>query len=142
MYVGLAEDGCFTHAADHPVKFDRLAFVDAEMDCEGCAPLVDLLRAGSAIAALCFTYDLWCEFEAIDIEAGRGTRQALAQGRFRFVPDTEGVLREALERNEMTLEAPGSMRPCGRSTGGMSLVVSSGLPAGTTRPRLGAPGGG
>lgn len=108
MYVGLAEDGCFTHAADHPVRFDRLAFVDAEMDCQGYAPLVDLdlLRTGSAIAALCFTYDLWCEFEAVDIEAGRGIRQALAQDRFRFVPDVEGVLREALERNEMTLEDP------------------------------------
>ncbi len=107
LYVDMAESYVgFGHAVDADLRFDPLRFVDAVLDTPpGYAPLVDLdlLRAGSAIAILCFLYDEWCEFEAV---TGGRYRDAILSGRLSATPDIEQVAQTALARRDMALEDP------------------------------------
>jgi hypothetical protein len=105
MYVDMAAGYAgFGHASDVYVRFDRLKFVDAEDD--GKAAYVDLklLRAGSAVAIMCFFYDLWCEDQHLSGPHVRRYEEALEQGRLRSFPDIEQVLREAISRRYIPFE--------------------------------------
>jgi len=110
LYVDMAESySGFGHAVDVNVRFDPLKYVDAEVVVpEGYAPPVDidLLRTGSAIAALCYLYDLWCEFDMVDVPSGSAIKTGVEAGRLSLVPDVEAVAREALRRNKMPQDDP------------------------------------
>ncbi len=105
MYVEMAHgyEG-FGHAVDYAVRFDRLKFVDAEVEGRLGGVMLDLLHEGSAMAVLCFFYDLWCEENHL---AGPHTQpyvDALDQGRLRAFPDIEKVIRESVGRDFMSIE--------------------------------------
>lgn len=109
MYVDLA-DGYqgFGHASDVHIRFDPLKFIDADVDGEPVYYVdLDLVRAGSAVAILCAFYDLWCEEQPL-AEHHRTIRYqaAVNQGRLSAFPDIEAIVREAIVRNEMSLNDP------------------------------------
>jgi hypothetical protein len=108
MFVDMAESYLgFGHAVDIAVRFDPLKFVDAERAPEVVWVDIDLLRSGSAVAVLASLYDLWCEFEAVDVpHRGSRQKQAIEAGRLHHFPDIEAVAREALRRDRMPLEDP------------------------------------
>lgn len=109
LYVNMAEGySGFGHAVDYNVRLDPLRFVDAEMDTRGGGALadLDLLRTGSAIAALCFLYDWWAEEQEVDNPQTQDIKKALAEGRFRHLPDIEAVIAEAFRRDLMPLDDP------------------------------------
>lgn len=108
MFVEMAESySGFGHAVDIAVRFDPLKFVDAERAPEVVWVDIDLLRSGSAVAVLASLYDLWCEFEAVDVpHRGSRQKQAIEAGRLHHFPDIEAVAREALRRDRMPLEDP------------------------------------
>lgn len=111
MFVDMAESySGFGHAVDVAIRFDPLKFVDAKLaDDVGCVD-IDLLRSGSAVAILAFFYDMWCEFEAVDVPHPVGHdhryKEAVERRRLDYSPDVEAVAREALKRNEMALGDP------------------------------------
>ena len=96
----------FGHAVDVAVRFDPLKFVDAKVAEEVAGIDVDLLRSGSAVAILAFLYDLWCEFEEVDVPLAKRYKEAVESGRLHRSPDIEGVAREAFSRNKMPLDDP------------------------------------
>lgn len=108
MFVDMAESySGFGHLVDIALRFDPLKFVDAEVAPEVAWVDIDLLRSGSAVAVLASLYDLWCEFEAVDVpHRGSRQKQAIEAGRLHHFPDIEAVAREALRRNRMPLEDP------------------------------------
>ena len=111
MFVDMAEGSSgFSHAVDVAIRFDPLKFVDAELADDVVWVDIDLLRSGSAVAILAYFYDMWCEFEAVDVPHpvvnDNRYKEAVESGRLHYSPDIESVAREALKRNEMTLEDP------------------------------------
>lgn len=105
MFVEMAEaTSGFSHAVDIHIRFDPLRYVDAEA-VDLVSVNIDLLRSGSALAILAFFYDMWCEFDAVDVPdpAGKDHRYKVAveTGRLHHSPDIEAVVREALSRNQM-----------------------------------------
>jgi hypothetical protein len=109
MFVDMAEGySGFGHAIDVVVRFDPLKFVDAELADEVAGVDINLLRSGSAVAILAFFYDMWCEFEAVDVPHpvynDHRYKEAVQSGRLHYSPDVEAVALEALKRNEMSLE--------------------------------------
>ncbi|RYF23943.1 MAG: hypothetical protein EOO77_01150 [Oxalobacteraceae bacterium] len=109
MFVEMTEAASgFSHAVDIHIRFDPLQYVDAEI--ADNLVNIDLLRAGSALAILAFFYDMWCEFDAVDVPdpAGKDHRYKVAveTGRLRHSPDIEAVVREALRRNQMAQDDP------------------------------------
>ena len=106
LYVSLAENLGFGDSVDADIRLDPLFYVDAEMNNRGYAPLLDLdlLRTGSAIAALCILYDSWSGEWPVDNRLTQGIKQALIEMRFRHVPDVQAVMVEAFRRNEMPLD--------------------------------------
>jgi hypothetical protein len=109
LYVDLAGNTSgFGHAADVYIRFDPLKFVDAEVKSDGYNYVdLELLRAGSAIAIVCVFYDLWSEEQPLSGQS-RSERYevALSESRLARFPDIEGVLREAVNRNNMRLDDP------------------------------------
>lgn len=105
MYVDMAEaTSGFGHSCDVYVRFDRLKFLDAIDDSEAVYVDLDLLRAGSAIAVLCFFYDLWCEEHRLSGSHTVRYEQAIKDGRLRSFPDIEAVVRDAIGRNYIPLD--------------------------------------
>lgn len=111
MFVDMAESySGFGHAVDVAIRFDALKFVDADLAEDVVWVDIALLRSGSAVAILAYFYDMWCEFEAVDVPQPPGNdhryKEAVESGRLHHSPDIETVAREALKRNEMALEDP------------------------------------
>ena len=108
MFVDMAEGySGFGHLIDTAVRFDPLKFVDADVAPEVVWVDIDLLRSGSAVAVLASLYDLWFEFEAVDVPHRVGRqKEAIEAGRLRHSPDIEDVAREALRRDRMMLDDP------------------------------------
>lgn len=111
MSVDMAESTSgFGHAVDVHIRFDPLKFVDAEVAADVVWVDIDLLRSGSALAIVAFFYDMWCEFDAVDVtdQAGSDHRYKVAveMGRLHHSPDVEAVVREALNRNHMAQDDP------------------------------------
>jgi hypothetical protein len=109
LYVDLADNTRgFGHAADTYIRFDRLKFVDAQVEQDGYYYVdLDLLRAGSAIAIVCVFYDLWSEEQSLSGNL-RSERYevAVTGGRLSHFPDIEAVLRDAIARKYMFLDDP------------------------------------
>ena len=107
MFAHMAESySGFGHAVDGAIRFDPFKFVDADTNGEVWVN-IDLLRSGSAVAILAFLYDLWCEFEAVDVpHLGSLHKEAVESGRLRYAPDIEAVAREALRRNAIAIDDP------------------------------------
>ena len=104
IYVAMADDySGFGHASDAGSRFDPLRFIDAEDDRKAHYVDMQLLREGSAVAILCWYYDLWSEGQAL---RGQRFEAALNEGRFAAFPDIEAVLREALIRDTMPMDDP------------------------------------
>lgn len=104
MYVDMAESyQGFGHAVDAAIRFDPLRFVDAEVGEQGYLVDLELLRAGSAIAVLCYLYDAWAEEQSIAGPHTERYQRALTLGKLRHVPDIEAVAVEALRRDKMSL---------------------------------------
>lgn len=108
MYVDMASSYLgFGHAVDVAIRFDPLKFVDAEVDAPNQYLVhLDLLRAGSAVAVLCYLYDCWCEHEEFSGPFVERCKAALKAGRFRRVPDIEKVASEALSKERLSLDDP------------------------------------
>ncbi len=111
MFVEMAESTSgFSHAVDVHIRFDPLKFVDAEVAADVVWIDIDLLRSGSALAILAFFYDMWCEFDAVDVPdpAGNDLRYKVAveTRRLHHLADVEAVVREALSRNQMAQDDP------------------------------------
>lgn len=105
MYVDMAVNyEGFGHSSDCYIRFDRLKFVDAKDDGNAFYVDLDLLRAGSAIATLCFFYDLWCEEHSLSGAHTKQYEEAIMQGRLRAFSDIEDVLKEAVRREFVALE--------------------------------------
>lgn len=103
MYVDLAENSGFAHAIDTGI-FDPFQFIDAivEVAPEYASPVdIDLLRQGSAISVLCTLYNMWSEFDSVNLECLWSERlhTAITQARFAYCPDVEQLLIETFERN-------------------------------------------
>jgi len=109
LYVDLADSTQgFGHNADTYVRFDRLKFVDAQVESDGYHYVdLELLRAGSAIAIVCVFYDLWCEDQPLSGHpASERYEVAIAGGRLSHFPDIEAVLRDALNRKYLAIDDP------------------------------------
>lgn len=108
MFVDMAESySGFGHGVDIALRFDPLKFVDADLSPEVVWVDIDLLRSGSAVAVLASLYNLWCEFEAVDVpHLGSHQKEAIEAGRLHHCPDIEDVAREAFRRDRMPLEDP------------------------------------
>lgn len=109
LYVDLADNTQgFGHAADTYIRFDRLKFVDAQVEQDGYYYVdVELLRAGSAIAIVCIFYDLWCEDQSLSGHPASDCYEvAVGSGRLSHFPDIEAVLRDAIARKYMPLDDP------------------------------------
>ena len=105
MFVDMAEATAgFGHSSDVYVRFDRLKFLDAQDDGEAVYVDLDLLRTGSAIATLCFFYDLWCEERHLSGSHTERYEQAIKDGRLSSFPDIEAVVRVAISRNYIPLD--------------------------------------
>ncbi len=106
-YVQLA-DGCegFSHNADLYIRFDPLRFVDAETDGKSHYVDLELLRSGSAMAIVCWYYNMWSEEQHLRITAGVHFEVALEAGRLAASPDIEMFLREALSRDKIPTDDP------------------------------------
>lgn len=96
--------GGFGHASDCYVRFDRLKYVDAKDDGNAFYVDLDLLRAGSAIAILCFFYDLWCEEQRLSGPHTKQYEEAIMLDRLKAFSDIEDVLKEAVRREFVALE--------------------------------------
>ena len=105
MYVDMANSYAgFGHASDVYIRFDRLKFVDARDDGNAAYVDLELLRAGSAIAILCFFYDLWCEEQRLSGPHTKQYEEAIKLGRLEAFNDIEKVLKEAVRREYVALE--------------------------------------
>ncbi len=109
LYVDLVDNTQgFGHAADTCIRFDRLKFVDAQVEQDGYYYVdLELLRAGSAIAIVCIFYDLWCEGQSLSGHPASACYEvAIGSGRLSHFPDIEAVLRDAVARKFMSLDDP------------------------------------
>jgi hypothetical protein len=109
LYVDLADSTAgFGHAADWPIRFDPIKFVDSVVKTDSYDYVdLNLLQAGSAIAIICMFYNLWCEEQPLKGHPlSERYEAALLAGRLARFPDIEVVLREAVARNQMPLGDP------------------------------------
>ncbi|WP_340588649.1 hypothetical protein [Erythrobacter alti] len=105
MYVDMADAYAgFGHSSDVYVRFDRVKFLDAQDDGKAVYVDLELLRAGSAIAILCFFYNLWCEEHSLSGSHTERYEAAIMQGRLSSFPDIESVVREAISRKYIPLD--------------------------------------
>ena len=109
LYVDLADNTQgFGHNADTYIRFDRLKFVDAQVESDDYYYVdLELLHAGSAIAIVCVFYDLWCEYQSLSAHpASEHCEVAVNSGRLSHFPDIEAVLRDAIVRKYMAIDDP------------------------------------
>ena len=105
MYVDMADSYAgFGHASDVYIRFDRLKFVDARDDGNAAYVDLELLRAGSAIAILCFFYDLWCEEQRLSGPHTTQYEEAIKLGRLEAFTDIDKVLKEVVRREYVALD--------------------------------------